>query len=164
MKKMHISYMFLLIFFGCAKTNNHSNSIEKDKKLAIFYIMGVVNNRELELMNELFSPDYVYHESNGDRVSSIKNGSLRSFLEYLFQAIPDLKYEIISVVSERGIVAMNLKANGTHEGEFLGFNASGNYLQFREMFFFKIENDKIVEGWSSVNVEEVKNQLATKED
>jgi predicted ester cyclase len=73
-----------------------------------------------------------------------------------------VKLTVNDVIAEKDRVALNLSANGTHQSRFLGFAATGNKINFKEMFFFRIKNRKIVDGWDIVNVENVKEQLKKK--
>ena len=163
--KIILPVLIIVLGFLSACANSSSEStiakgvLEDNKKVAVSYIEEVVNHRKLELVEEIFSPDYVRHEWNGNTTSNIKDGSLIAFLKYLFKAFPDLHYTIVDVIAEGDMVALNLLAKGTHQNEFLGFEASGSTVTYQEMFFFKLKNQKIVEGWSVVDVEQVKAQL-----
>lgn len=96
---------------------------------------------------------------DGSVIQNIKDNSLISFLQYLFKAFPDLHYTIDSIIAEGDKVALNLSATGTHQNEFLGIAASGNRINYKEMFFFRLTNGKIVEGWVVVDVDGVKEQM-----
>lgn len=135
---------------------------EENKKIAVSYIEEVVNNRKLKLVNEKFSPNYTYHGSDGIETKSIEKNALIPFLEHLLKAFPDLHYTVDDVIAEGDKVALNLSASGTHQNEFLGFGASDRKINYKEMFFFRIVNGRIVDGWSIVDMENVKNQLKKK--
>ncbi|PHN05739.1 ester cyclase [Flavilitoribacter nigricans] len=151
-----------VISIGCAPVQSadpESDLRESNKQLAVNYITEVVNKQQLALIDTLFSPDYTFHEWNGEAVQNLKSGALLSFLEYLFRAFPDLQYTVVDAIAEGDRVALNLSAEGTHRDEFLGFEASGNKVIYREMFFFKMKDNKITEGWAVVDVDRVKSQL-----
>jgi steroid delta-isomerase-like uncharacterized protein len=134
---------------------------EENKIVALAYIEEVVNKRKLELVQELFSQEYVFHGMDGTTSKHIENNKLVPFLEYLFNAFPDLHYTVIDVVADGNLVALNLSASGTHQDEFLGFAATGNKVEFMEMFFFKVVDQMIIEGWGVVDLEGVKEQLGS---
>jgi steroid delta-isomerase-like uncharacterized protein len=153
----------LILLSTCFPTATHAQTArEEAKKIAVAYIEQVVNQRKLDVLPTLFSPDYISHDRYGTDFQTIKDGSLVTFLRYFFQAFPDLRYTILQAITEADLVALNTQVEGTHEGEFLGFEPSGNTVSFREMFFFRIRDGKITEGWSVVDVEQVKGQLKKK--
>ena len=131
-----------------------------NKAVAISYINTVVNNRKLNLVNDIFAPEYVFHGMNGKDSHSMTDSSLISFLTYLFKAFPDLQYTIDNAIAENDLVALNLTATGTHKNEFLGYPASNNKVVFKEMFFFKFSKMKIVDGWGVVDIDGVKSQIS----
>jgi predicted ester cyclase len=153
----------LLIYFSIISTiygQTEARNLKSNKEIAISYINEVVNNRKTNLIGEIFSPTYVFHEMNGKESYSISDSSLVSFLNYLFKAFPDLHYTIESAIAEDDLVALSLTASGTHEDEFRGYKASFNKVVFKEMFFFRLSNKEIVEGWGVVDVDGVMKQIA----
>jgi predicted ester cyclase len=133
---------------------------KSNKTVAISYITTVVNNRKLNLVNDIFAPAYVFHGMDGKESHSIGDSSLISFLNYLFKAFPDLHYTVDNAIAENDLVALSLTATGTHKNEFLGYAASNNKVIFKEMFFFRFSNKKIVDGWGVVDVDGVKSQIS----
>jgi steroid delta-isomerase-like uncharacterized protein len=130
-----------------------------NKKIAISYFEEIVNKRNLDLVSKIFSPDYIDHEMDGTENRSIKAGTFIPFLQKLFKAFPDLHYTIESAVAEADIVALNLSAHATHKDAFLGFPASGNKINYKQMHFFRIKDGKIMECWEVVDLDGVKSQL-----
>jgi predicted ester cyclase len=82
------------------------------------------------------------------------------FLKYLFKAFPDIHYTIENIVAENDLVTLSLTATATHKDEFLGYPASDNKIAFKEMFFFRISNKEIVEGWGVVDIDGIKEQIS----
>ncbi len=157
-----ITIVVVLTSCSIASSLRKSSLQENNKRIALSYIEDVVNKRKLELVREIFSPAYTFHGSDGTEAKSIEKNTLIPFLEYLFKAFPDLRYTVDDVIAEKDRVALNLSASGTHQSEFLGFAASDNTINFKELFFFKITNSKITDGWGIVNMENVKAQLKKK--
>ena len=107
-----------------------------------------------------FSPVYTFHGMDGKETRSIPDSSLVPFLKYLFKAFPDIHYTIENIVAENDLVTLSLTATATHKDEFLGYPASDNKIAFKEMFFFRISNKKIVEGWGVVDIDGIKEQIS----
>jgi steroid delta-isomerase-like uncharacterized protein len=64
-------------------------------------------------------------------------------------AFPDVRIQIEGIVSEGDTVAARWAGTGTHQGDGLGFPATGRQVQFRGMTFARVENGKLVEGWNT---------------
>ncbi len=157
----------IVLFIYCSMTSilygqEQTALLKSNKEVAISYINEVVNNRKINLIGEFFSPAYVFHGMDGKDTHNIADSSLVSFLKYLFKAFPDLHYDIENVIAENSMVALNLSATGTHKEEFLGYKASDNKVVFKEMFFFRLSNKKIVEGWGVVDVDGLTKQISKK--
>jgi steroid delta-isomerase-like uncharacterized protein len=63
-------------------------------------------------------------------------------------AFPDVRIQVDDVIAEGDKVAVRWSGTGTHQGDSLGFAASGNAVRFTGMTIARIENGKLVEGWN----------------
>ena len=63
-------------------------------------------------------------------------------------AFPDVRIQVDDVIAEGDKVAVRWSGSGTHQGDSLGFAASGNAVRFTGMTIGRVENGKIVEGWN----------------
>lgn len=146
---------------GMSQAKNESLAFGDVKAPARLYFDEVVNNRNLKLLDKIFSPDYVFHEMNGTASKHMKDSTLVPHLLYLFKAFPDLHYSVDEIISEGDKVALYTSATGTHKGEFLGFQPTGKKVTYKQMFLFRVSNGKIVEGWGVVDIAGVKDQLGS---
>lgn len=73
----------------------------------------------------------------------------RTFFAGMRAAFPDMKVEPLTMVSERDTVAFAYTLTGTHNGDFLGFPATGKSIEVRGMQIGRFENGKMVERWGS---------------
>lgn len=63
-------------------------------------------------------------------------------------AFPDVRIQVDDVIAEGDKVAVRWSGTGTHQGNDLGFAASGNAVRFAGMTIGRVENGKLVEGWN----------------
>lgn len=124
------------------------------------YFNEVVNDKKLNHINDIFSQNYVSHAMDGTEVHCIQDGSLISFLTYLLNAFPDLHYTIDHILAEADIVALDLTATGTQKDEFLGYRASLKRIRYKEMYFFRISNNKNSRGMGAAGYAGIKAQIA----
>jgi steroid delta-isomerase-like uncharacterized protein len=166
--KIIIHLIFLTTFltvvnsYGFSQTNCDTLAIRQIEKLPQLYLEEAVNKKRLDLLPQIFSDNYVFHEMNGTNTYKMKNNSLKSFLQMLFTAFPDLHYTIDNIVKENDKIAIGCTATGTNKGNFFGQPATGNKVIYKEMFIYRVETGKIVEGWGVVDLAGVKDQLSKK--
>ena len=98
----------------------------------------VINRKELDLADELFSEEHELHpEAPG--VGRGPEGMKRAFAG-LHEAFPDIRVEIESMVAEGDMVATRLTFSGTHA-------PTGERATWLEMVFARFSEGKAVEGW-----------------
>ncbi|MBD2705724.1 ester cyclase [Spirosoma sp. BT702] len=97
---------------------------------------------------------------DGKDTHSSQDSSHVASLKYILKAIPDIHYTIDKMVSEEDIVAVNSIATGIIKDGFMGIPASQKKVRFKQMFFFRLANNKIIEEWEVVDVAGIKDQLS----
>ena len=105
----------------------------------------LLNKGNLELVEELFAPTYVFHGAEGD--SEGGPDAIKAFLTSIRTAFPDLRVEVEILTTEGDKVAWQRTHRGTHQGEYLGVPASGRLITWRSMIVTRYEEGKIVEEW-----------------
>ena len=115
--------------------------------------------QKLDRMGEYFSKDYIWHQMNGTDIHSIQDSSHITQLRFVFKAIPDIRYTIDNTVAEADMIAVNSTVTGTAKSEMFGLPAAQKKVQFKQMFFFRLVNNKITEEWEVVDVDGMKAQL-----
>jgi predicted SnoaL-like aldol condensation-catalyzing enzyme len=98
----------------------------------------VINQKNLDLADELFSEDHELHpEALG--VGRGPEGMKRAFAG-LHEEFPDVHVDIESIVAEGDMVAVRLTFSGTHA-------PSGERATWPEMVFARFSEGKAVESW-----------------
>jgi len=151
----------ILFFFWHLTSFGQYTSLEKaNKKTIIRYFDEVVNTKKLNRMGEFFSRDYIWHQMNGTDVRSSQDSSHVSTLRWLYTAIPDVHYTIDHAITGGDMVAVNSTVTGTAKSEMFRLPAAQKKVRFKQMFFFRLKNNKIIEEWEVVDVDGLKAQLA----
>ena len=88
---------------------------EDNKQAARRFYEEVINARDLDVIDELLTPDGVDHTFGSQNAEEAKQ-----FFGMLYQAFPDLRAEVNDVIAEGDLVAARVTYSGTHEGEFVG--------------------------------------------
>ena len=113
-------------------------SAEENKAAQRRIIEDVINRKDLDLADELFSEEHkLYPESAG--VGRGPEGMKRAFAD-LHEEFPDIRVDIESMVAEGDMVAIRLTFSGTHA-------PSGERATWPEMVFARFSGCKAVESW-----------------
>jgi predicted ester cyclase len=103
---------------------------------------------KLELVDELYAPDYVTH-SVGPDLPPTREG-LKLFIGALREGIPDLTCPVEEVVAEGDRVAGRFSLKGTHGGTLLGIPATGKPIDVGVMVIAHFDaHGQWLEDWVS---------------
>jgi steroid delta-isomerase-like uncharacterized protein len=127
----------------------------EDNKAAVrrFY-EDVINGQNLELIEELQTPDAIDHTFGRQGVEAAKE-----FFAMLFQAFPDIHVEVHDVIAEADLAAARVSLSGTHRGEFVGIPATGRFAQVDGVDFFRMRDGKQAEHWGGPDMASLLQQL-----
>jgi steroid delta-isomerase-like uncharacterized protein len=71
----------------------------------------------------------------------------RQGFETVKRAFPDLRAQIEEIVAADDRVALRLRFQGTHAGEFLGIPATGHPVEYVSHEFYRVADGLIAEEW-----------------
>lgn len=131
-----------------------------DKATAIRYFEEIANEQKLDLLDQIFADSFIVHMLNDNTVERKSIADQREFLEYLFNAFPDIHYTIGEIIQEDDKIAMSISLEATHKNEFWGYEASGKKIEYlSEIFFFRFKDGKIIETWVQLDLHYLNEQL-----
>lgn len=108
------------------------------------YVDDMVNDRDVSLLGELFTEDFVNHAAP-DATSGTE--AMKQFFEMLATAFPDFSCVVEDIFGTGDRVAMRFTFSGTHEGEFMGVPASGARVVMSGIDIARIADGRIAELW-----------------
>jgi steroid delta-isomerase-like uncharacterized protein len=103
----------------------------------------IYNNKNYEEMYRYFVPNYL--DRGIPTVRSIE--AAIAILKMVHTAFPDIQVKVEDLLEENNKVVFWGRFTGTHLGEFQGFPASGNRIEFEALEVFQLEDEKITESW-----------------
>lgn len=124
-------------------------SLEENKAKNRRFYEEVINQKKLEVLDELIADDYVEHLLPPG-VPPGREG-LKIFISVLHAAFPDGKLTIDEMVAEGDTVATRLTFHGTHTGEFQGIPPTGKKVTVPALDMIRIIDGKAVEHWGGPN-------------
>lgn len=163
------SYRFVIVVFalpisasvvttGCNTTTPETN-LERNKNLVRHMNHQVWNKGDLDMIGELYAPDFVRHFlPDGSQLRGIN--SLRARVRDHREAFPDWQEEIQHIVAEGDLVVLHFVSTGTNKGSWLGNPATGRNIRIHEVSIFRIEDGRIAEQWLMPDIFSMQQQLA----
>ena len=121
-------------------------STEENKALAR-RSWEIVNQRNPDLIEEFYPPDFVWHGPDQD----IRGYEQAKQLSYTFlAAFPDAHITDEDVIAEGEKVVRRYTTHATHQGETELFGPpTGRQIELKGITIHRIEGGKIVEEWES---------------
>jgi steroid delta-isomerase-like uncharacterized protein len=136
-----------------------NSGLKQNKETITTYFESSINKHDLNKFKSFFASNYIWHTMDGRDVYSESDSSHISLLRSVFNAIPDIHYSIENIVSENDVVAVNTTVMGTAKSEFFGLPPSLKKVEFKQMFFFRLSNNKITEEWEVIDMDRLMGTL-----
>ena len=153
MKKVLIALFAFLIIVSCqnktakeelAKIKAQVQLEEQNKSIVQKYWEGKWNERRPEILDELQTPNVVYHgtsmEMNG--IEEYK----QVYSSYL-SAMHNSKVEVLKLIAEGDFVMSHTRFTCEHKGELDGLPPTGNEVSVSLFTIFRLVEGKIAEEW-----------------
>jgi steroid delta-isomerase-like uncharacterized protein len=118
-------------------------SLEANKAVVRRFVVEVVDEGKLDLLDEVIAPGYVEHSPDPGQPPG--RDGLRQGLQTLLRAFPDFRSSIQEIVAEGEKVAYFAVSRATHQGEFHGIAATGRTIEIEEMHVVRVVDGKIAE-------------------
>jgi len=125
-------------------------STEKNKAIVRRWIEEGWNKHNLTVIDEVYAADYVQHEPAPETVNSSE--ALKQYVGAYLTAFPDLNLSIEDLFAEEDKVVWRFKSTGHQNGPFLGMPPSGRTGNITGIVIFRLEQDRIAEGWVNIDV------------
>jgi predicted ester cyclase len=111
--------------------------------------LEIINNNKFELIDELFSTDYVEHTPTPG-VAPTREGFKQTAIA-LKKAFPDLRYTIDDVIESDDKIVHRLTASGTMKADFLGMPSTGKHATWTEVHIGRVANGRVTDHWGVID-------------
>ena len=102
----------------------------------------------MAVIDEYVAPAYIGHDPSEPEPVRGPQGFKEQIEKYL-SAFPDTSFTLDEQFAEGDRVATRWTARGTHQGEIGGISATGKEVTVTGLTFTRLEDDKVVEDWST---------------
>ena len=121
-----------------------SNAANKD--VVRNYIERVINEEDWSAWPDLFGDTVSF---NGQTMSM---DDVKTMTAAFRSILPDFHMTVESQIAEGDTVATRVSISGTHQGDYMGIEATGKYVTFRGLTYDRIVDGKIIEMWHEMDI------------
>ena len=120
----------------------------------------VWNKGRAEAIDEMFAEEGVAHGLADETGAPLRGpANFRVFHSRFREAFPGVEVVVEDTISEGDKVAARCTVRARHEGNTLGFDATGRAVEFTGMTFSRVRGGKIVEAWNNFDFMSMYQQL-----
>ncbi len=142
---------------GCENQQPQQNDLlEANKALVMRTHDEVWSCGKLDLIDELYSPEYVAHWADGPDTD---RDGIKAMITEARTAFPDMTESVVHIVAEGDLVVTHFISSGSFTGEMNGLKPSGKKMSRPEIAVHRIVDGKIVEQWTVADQLSVMKQL-----
>jgi steroid delta-isomerase-like uncharacterized protein len=95
------------------------------------------NGRDLELVEELFAPDFFNHNVLPGAVQGVEGQ--KELMRRLWEAFPDAHFEVEHLAVDGDTAICVGTMSGTHQGSLLGVPATGRRVKWRQCHLVRVD-------------------------
>ena len=115
----------------------------EQNKAAERRIIAELNAGNMDIVDELFAPDFVYHLAG---MPAQGREDFKQLLGTTYSAFPDWHMTEDDMIAEGDKVVTRATDSGTHLGTFLGMAPTGKPFKYSKVLIARFENGKEVES------------------
>jgi len=120
------------------------SATQESHKDIVRQYLAAFNDRDREALSDLLADDVVEH---GIHETLEGQEEILEFLDRHFDIFPDYSGTTETMVAEGDTVTVQYTVSGTHSGEYLDVQPTGNAVEWTGMAMYRIEDDEIAEIW-----------------
>src|SRR5215212_10696478 len=136
---------------GCFRNRRQGGDYamsEENKALVRRYFEEIWNKGNLELIEELFTTNFVRHGPVGTEGGEVRGlEGFKALVSSYRTGLPDLQIPIEDLIAEGDRVVTCWTAYGTHQGELLGNAPTGNQATVSGILVDRVSGGQIEEEW-----------------
>jgi len=119
---------------------------ESNKNVVRRLFEEVWNKGNLQVTDELFTPNYSHHDASTPDVGRGPESEKKRATLYR-TAFPDIRLTIEDIIAEGETVTARWSCRGTHKGDLSGIAPTGKQFNITGVSIARFTNGKMSEGW-----------------
>jgi steroid delta-isomerase-like uncharacterized protein len=119
---------------------------KENEALVRRYVEEVYDQRKLEVVDEIFAPEFTLHDPDLPGGAHGPEG-IKRIVETFVGGFPDLQVILEDEFSTGDKVVTRWTSRGTHRGELMGIAPTGKRIDVTAVGIWRVANGKIAEAW-----------------
>lgn len=115
------------------------------------------NRNRFDSIDPFFAEEFAFHVGGATRVTTVDE--LREIVRRWHEGFGEFRFDIHAIVASDDRAAVHATLSGIHRGEWSGIAPTGRSIAVEHMFFFRFEDDRVVEVWELLDREQLRLQL-----
>lgn len=133
-------------------------SVEDNKALVRRFYDEAINDRNLDLLDDLVSEDFVEHEAFPGLPTTGPEAP-KAALGMFLAAFPDLHFTAADLIGEGNKVVVRGTMSGTHQGELMGIPPTNKAFKIQFIDILEIRNGQGTAHWGVTDQTAMMQQL-----
>jgi steroid delta-isomerase-like uncharacterized protein len=129
----------------------------ENKTLVRRYVEEVLNKRNLALIDELFAPTFIDHDTSMPEAKGA--AGVKRLAAMVHDSFSDLHFTVEDMVAEGDKVVYRYSVRGTHKGSFMGIAPTGEQFAVTGIHIYRVADGKLQEEWENWDVPGLMRQL-----
>ena len=121
-----------------------------NKEVVSRFIEEFKNKANHGIVDELMSPDFAHHLTD-PRLPEGREG-IKLLGQSIVAGFPDVHASVQELLADGDKVIERTQTTATHTGEFNGIPATGRQVGWTEIHIYRLENGKIAEQWTEIDL------------
>ncbi len=123
---------------------------EENKEVVSRFIEEFKNKANHGIVDELMTPNFVHHLTD-PRLPQGRDG-IKALGQVIVAGFPDVRASVQELMADGDKVIERTQTSATHTGEFNGIPATGKQVGWTEIHIYRLEDGKIAEQWSEIDL------------
>ncbi len=115
------------------------------------------NKPDISIADEIFAPHFQAHYPLTPTLNLV---NFKNFINGFYDAFPDFMMQICDTVMTNERLIFRVAYFGSHKGNFMGIPATGCDVMMPGIIIFRIEDGRVVENWTEIDILGVIQQLS----
>jgi steroid delta-isomerase-like uncharacterized protein len=135
-------------------------NLEANKQLIRRWFEEVWNKGRADAVREMLAEDAVVHGLSEDAAKPLRGpAGFLPFHAQFREAFPNIEVVVEDTIAEGDKVVARCSVRGKHEGDSLGFKATGTTAEFDGIAIARVRDGKFVEAWNNFDFMKMYRQL-----
>ncbi len=119
----------------------------EDNKALVRRAYDAINQNDLDALDEMVDSDVTDHDPAPGQGPGLEG--VKQYFSALHSAFPDVHMDVEDMIAEGDKVVARVSMSGTHQGEFMGIDPTGNRVTITGIDILRIVDGKVVGHWGN---------------